>query len=136
MIVPFDWFHLEALEIQPNQKQYIEAAAYMGLKADCYTYLEDFIPKACFGMQIQWKGRALVWSVIGDDIDNWVAFHRVVKQMLNEHIQRNHINRCEMTTEVGFRQASRWARMLGFKKESVMPKYFESGLDAEMWVIL
>lgn len=133
-IINFEWWHVNLINAQEWQKDHINSESYIGIMGPTFTVVENAKPVACFGMQIQWPGRALVWAIVGD-VKNWPAFHKNVKKRLDYFIKKQHVNRCEMVTEVGFNQASRWAEMLGFKKESVMSKYFQHGADAEMWVI-
>lgn len=133
MIIDFEWWHLNSINVQQWQKDHVTAESFIGVNGPSFTYVEGLDFKACFGMQIQWEGRAVVWAVVGD-VKSWPAFHKSVSQRLNFFIEDMNIKRCEMTTQCGFKQASRWARMLGFKKEALLKKYFAHGADAELWV--
>lgn len=100
-----------------------------------YAYIEDGRVKAVFGMDVFWTGRGIVWALIGD-VDNWVAFHRSVKKLLESLADKLDIIRLEMTTEVGFDESERWARMLGFRCESLMTNFGMDGKSHKMWVRL
>lgn len=133
MIIDFEWWHVNSVNVQQWQRDYVTAENYIGVQGPAFTYAEGEEFKACFGMQIQWEGRAIVWAIIGD-VNNWPTFHREVSRRLNFFIGNMNIRRCEMTVQSGFKQASRWAKMLGFHKEALLKKYFAWGEDAELWV--
>jgi hypothetical protein len=133
MLIDFEWWHVGAINVQEKQKKYVKAEQYIGVMTEAKTYLEDFLPKAAIGMQMQWDGRALVWAIVGD-VSHWPLFHKCVKRELESYIKKMNVRRCEMVTELGFEQAARWAEMLGFKQESIMKKYLPHGADAIMWV--
>lgn len=139
MIIDFHPAHTLNISVQEDQRatfEYIDDMALADLGGAAHTYLEDGNPKASFGLMPVWKGRAQVWAVVGDNVNNWIALHKSVKSLMEATAKDYGIIRLEMTTEVGFKQSERWARMLGFNKESLMPSYGPDGLDHINWVRL
>lgn len=138
MMTPLKPSDVNLLDVQPAQEYYkghLTEDALFQLQGDNFTYWEGDRAKAIIGMQHQWKGRAIVWALIGD-VKSWVKFHREVNSIMEEYIDKRGILRLEMTTEVGFTESERWARMLGFKEESILEKYSPDGKDHKMMVRL
>lgn len=137
MMIDFHPFHMRQLKVQDKQKHYMDHLndeTMINFQGDLYTYVDGEV-QAVVGMQKQWSGRAVVFAMIGQ-VKNWVAFTRQVKAIMNEHANKHGIIRLELTTECDFEQASRWAQMLGFSKESTMKHYGVDGADHVMWVKL
>jgi len=138
MIRPLSPFDVDMLEVQEKQKayrQHIKDAALSCGLTNAFTYIEKDGIKAVFGMQDMWPGRAVVWALIGS-VGNWSALHRGVKKLMEHYSMIHNVSRLEMTTEVGFDESEKWAKMLGFKEESLMPNFGVDGKDHKMWVIL
>lgn len=138
MIIPFEPEHAFLVNLQERQQKgfsHVDGYALYDLDSPSYTYVEEGQGTACFGIVPYWKGRATVWALIGE-VKNWVAFHRAVNSYMESHVKEYGIIRLEMTTEVGFTESERWARMLGFHKESLMPCYGPEGEDHINWVRL
>lgn len=80
------------------------------------------------GVTYQWENRGLVWSLISDVAGReFIKIHREVLKKLDE-FQEN-CRRLEMTVDVGFPQAHRWAKMLGFSIEGYLRAYRPDGGD-------
>ncbi|AUR93055.1 acyl-CoA N-acyltransferase [Vibrio phage 1.182.O._10N.286.46.E1] len=138
MIRPLNPSDINTLQTQDAQKFYeshITEESLSGLDGDNFSYIEDGMVKALVGMQLQWSGRAIVWALLGD-VKNWVSFHREVKNLMENYINKRGIIRLEMTTEIDFVQSERWAKMLGFKEESILKNYGPDGKDHKMMVRL
>lgn len=136
MIINFEWWHHDLIDVQESQKEYSSAESFIGVAGPAYTYMEQGKPKGAFGMQVQWEGRAVVWAVVGNDIRNWPAFHNHVKTLMIEKAKELKINRLELSVLSDFKQGNRWARMLGFTKEAELKRFFPGGADANLWVII
>lgn len=138
MMRPLNPSDVNSLDVQPTQDYYkghLTEDALSQLQGDNFTYWEGDRAKAIIGMQHQWIGRAIVWALIGD-VKSWIRFHREVDSIMKEYISKRDIIRLEMTTELGFIESERWARMLGFKEESILRKYGPDGKDHKMMVRL
>lgn len=126
------------VNVQPAQAKdqgYVDRMVRAGHAKNALTYTENGIVKACLGGQEYWKGRATIWAIIGD-VDNWVAFHKSARAIIEAYSEKHNVIRLEMTTEVGFDESERWARMLGFRLESTMTNFGMDGKDHKMWVRL
>jgi hypothetical protein len=126
------------IKLQPQQdagRDRILMMAQNNLLDEGYCYFEGDKVKALVGAQPYWEGRVCVWGLIGD-VDNWITFHREVLNVMEKYMLRTKVNRLEMTTELGFLAAERWAKMLGFKYESLMLKFGIKGESHKMWVIV
>ncbi len=127
-----------ALKVQPKQafyKDHIQTLAEAGQLLDSFTYIDNDEVQAIVGMQTYWRGRSEVWALIGN-ITNWVKFHKSVKSLMESYAKKNGTIRLEMTTEIGFLESERWAKMLGFSEESLMQNFGVDGKDCKMWVKL
>jgi len=134
-LAPFDVSKLKVQEKQVWYKSHIDKMAIAGSLNDAFTYTENNQVKAVVGMQPFWAGRSVVWALIGN-VDSWIIFHREAKTLMESHAVKRGIIRLEMTTEIGFDESERWARMLGFKEESLMKRFGMDGKDHKMWVKL
>lgn len=78
----------------------------------------------CAGVWELEPHRATAWALIHEDIGaRFFRFHNSVVKFLNECKYQ----RVELATQDGFGAAERWAKMLGFKWEGCMAKYFPDG---------
>ena len=74
--------------------------------------------------------RANAWAIIDGEIGpDYIHFHKAVNRFLDSA----EYQRIEMAVEVNFKEAKRWAEMLGFKQEGLMHKYFANGNDAFLY---
>jgi len=136
-MIDFHTDHMDSFEIQEAQRDNLALLSkelMNDLKGYKFTYLEDSKAKAFVGMELAWKGRAVVWAMVGD-VDNWIRFHRETYRLMETYRKENGIIRLELITKDGFEESDRWAKMLGFELESVMRSYI-NGDDHKMWVKL
>ena len=84
----------------------------------------------CAGIWIVERHRALAWALISDHIGtDFIHFHKAVLEFLDNC----DVQRIEMAVETNFKEAYRWAGMLGFKLEGVMHNYYPNGSDAYLF---
>lgn len=89
-----------------------------------FAFLDEGEVWGCAGVQELEPHRATAWALIHKDIGTrFFKFHKAVLSFLDEC----KYHRVEMATQDGFRDAERWAEMLGFKWEGCMQKYFPDG---------
>lgn len=119
MIVPFISAHLDMLEVQDGQKHLMDQAlrddGYRDAiinHGEAWTVVDDKV-KAIGGYINSGYGRVQLWCMLGKDA-NMLYITRAVLDRLSEL----EFNRYEMLVESGFKQAHRWAKMLGFKCET------------------
>ncbi len=78
----------------------------------------------CAGVWELEPHRATAWALVHEEIGTrFFQFHKAVLSFLDGCKYQ----RVEMATDDGFGQAERWAKMLGFKWEGCMQKYFPDG---------
>lgn len=82
------------------------------------------------GLQPQWEGRAIAWTLISSVSGKYfLQIHREVEKFLNHSPFR----RIEATVDVGFKPGHRWMRMLGFEPEGLMRAYRPDGGDQVLY---
>jgi hypothetical protein len=85
---------------------------------------------AMAGVWVMEPHRGLAWSVLADDLGFDMYY---VNKAVSDFLNNTDIRRIEMAVDLGFREAQRWAEMLGFKLEGVMEKYFPNEADAFLY---
>ena len=135
-IIPFKGEHLAELLSKPSQAclradldiQYEDLAAF-----ESYTGMLEGRIVVCTGLIHVWPGRSIAWAFIADDIGvhGMVSLTRAVQRFLNLRLNE----RIEAAVEADFLPGHRWARMLGFERETpgVMRHFFADGKDAVLY---
>lgn len=130
-----DIYELTVQDKQYHYKEHITKIAEAGGLDSVRSYIENGEVKAIIGAQPYWQGRSTIWSLIGN-VESWPKFHKQAVKTINDYVKTHNVLRLELTTEAGFIESERWAEMLGFKFESLMPKFGVDGRDHKMWVVL
>ncbi len=135
-IVEYKPAHLHTLALQPHQQHLgvaLRAHGWAEQVADagpCWTALVDGQPIACAGFQECWEGRAIAWAILGQSAGrHMAALTRAVRRALAAHPAE----RIEAQALLDFAPAARWARLLGFKPETVLER-FHQGRDYQAFV--
>lgn len=106
---------------------------HLPLSQNSYTVLDDKTktPLGILGVVDYWPGRGEAWALIVTETKyEFLALHRAVKRFLSIYQ-----GRLELVVEADHVNGHRWARILGFKLESLRKKnYFPNGKDAYMYV--
>lgn len=133
-IQPFHVKHLEALTLQ-------EAEAFLGgmvtpenISPHAYghTAFVDGVPAICAGLVPIWQGRALAWALLADcGKHSFREIHYAVKRFLDAQ----EIRRIETSVRRDFPAGHRWARALGFRRETPagMAGYHPDGSRADLY---
>lgn len=80
-------------------------------------------------------GRITLYALVGRDSGyKSVSIVRKMKAWIKEQLQRSDINRVEMNCQTMFVDANRLARILGFKLEGTLHKFF-CGMNFNIWGI-
>lgn len=80
---------------------------------------------ACGGLVVLWKGVAEAWTVASPLVLKYpLFFHKHAKMFLEDCIEMFHLDRVQCIVDVEFYASQKWVKSMGFKAESVMPKYF------------
>lgn len=137
MIVPLTRPHYASLIAQDHSGR-LEKWADEGYMEQAELSVEAFAAinmlghcVAVGGILEYWKGRAEVWAMIQTTTPGeFLVVHKAAKKMCDKYW-----GRLECTVNYDFVEGQRWARMLGFKKETeCMRDYFSYGSHATMWV--
>jgi RimJ/RimL family protein N-acetyltransferase len=116
-LIPFEPMHAKQIERQPEQSEEVDMTG-----CDGYSIVIDGKIYCCIGLIKVWKDRGRVWSLI--DIkagQHMVALIRTFKKLYKQH----KIKRIEIDVKSDFKQGHRMAKLLGFKREGTMIKYFD-----------
>ena len=118
-IVPYLDSHLDMIEIQEGQKHLMaEALRDKGYRravleqGQAWTVIGDNV-QAIGGYLDLGYGRIQLWCMLGKDVNMLYITRTVLKRL-----DKLNFKRCEMLVEAGFKQAHRWAGMLGFRCET------------------
>lgn len=136
-IVPLEAWHLDAIELQPAQRNLqgvLRTAEYREALLCCpvaFTAIdEDEKVVGSAGLIPIWPGREIAWTLLSDcGPVQFVNVHRAVKALLDGREMR----RIEMTVDAHHASAHRWARLLGFRKEGRMRAFTPDGRDADLY---
>jgi hypothetical protein len=134
--VQFEPLHIEILRLQREQADGFgvyspEYGCALKEAGPAFTGMIEGQPIICAGIARQWNGRGLAWALMSEDCGkHFVAITRAVKRYLDAADW----SRLEAQVDAEFPRAIRWAEMLGFSVESLMPRFTDRGRDAFMYV--
>lgn len=95
-----------------------------------FTLEKNGVILGCGGIVRFWGSAGEAWTLLSRHAAaNMLTVTKVVKRILADAP----FDRVQMTTDVGFEEAERWARMLGFEYEGTMRKYGHDGRDMKLW---
>lgn len=123
VLEPFDPSHLDGFEPQEAQAdadlEWIECG--QSLRSGGRTL-------AIFGGTVLGPSVVRAWAILSRDIPMiWAT--RAAQKLLSEAPFR----RVEITADVDFQQANKWAEMLGFQREGVMSQAGPNGEDFALY---
>lgn len=100
-----------------------EGLAYTAADGDRIIY--------CCGLIPIWHGRAQGWTVFSRSISrqDMMFIHRMSLGLLTRWQSEERFRRIETTVRAGFEPGHRWAEMLCFHPEALMPRYDPHGRD-------
>jgi len=106
---------------------------YASVLIECgpaYALVADREVWGCAGVCEMDPHRANAWALIHKGIGaRFFQFHKAVTIFLDECKYQ----RVELVTQEGFKNAERWAEMLGFKWEGCMQKYFPNKAPGNLY---
>jgi len=91
------------------------------------TFKKDGKALVCAGIIPIWSGRGAAWLILSDEVHH--AEMRIVHAEVLKFLDNAPFRRIETSVDSEFRQAHRWAIMLGFKPEGEMKSYCPQGRD-------
>lgn len=89
--------------------------------------VHDDVCVACGGVWEIEPHRGIMWALISDGLG--ISFYYIHTAVL-DYLKHTHLARVEMAVRSDNKVDMRWAKMLGFKLEGFMEKYFPDGSDA------
>jgi hypothetical protein len=135
-VVKFKAEHMKVLIENGDQpiSAYVNDAMLAVLEKDSHTYTalaEDGEVVACAGFVAYWKDRGEVWAIVSLKARrHFVALHRAAKIFLSTAPFR----RLEAAVEFDSKNAHRWVKALGFKKEAdKLRAYLPGGKDCALY---
>ena len=141
--VPFQPEHLAVLTLQPQQSEAKlslgnpELGASLAQEGVAFTGLDEFgRVAACVGATPIWSGRAVGWAVFSQVPPRvWPQLHKLVLRGLDGLQRDPAYKRLEIGVVVGFREAHRWALLLGFEVEVALARSYDTaGRDYVLYV--
>lgn len=90
---------------------------------------------ACMGAHEVWHGRRMIWAVMGVETSKHMRQLTILARSL---LKQFHCRRSEIYVNADFKQGIRWARMVGFKLETLEPMegFFPEGGSAYMFSMM
>lgn len=91
----------------------------------------------CAGVILMWENTGHAWAAFGELFPKYPIFmSKVVRNIMNEIISDNDLERVETLVESTNERNMRWAtKFLGFSREGTLRNYYH-GLDFEMVAII
>lgn len=131
--VPFKPEHLAALRAQPEQAVEISAitpqVAATLEHTNAWTVLDGDEPLCCGGV-VEYQGVGLMWAAVSGSVGTrLLAVTRVGLRYL-----RAQTIRVETSVRTEFTAGCRWAEILGFRREHLMPAEGFDGSDHYKYV--
>lgn len=126
ILVPFDLDHIRKITPQDAQKSADLSGEW--ISGPAWTAMDGDRIAAVGGFLMQWDGRFLAWAIIAKG-----ANMRKLTRIAKTKIDAFDVRRIEATIDVGFRQAIKWAEMLGFEFEGVLRCAGLNGEDFAMY---
>ena len=128
-----DWLNLDDLRdlnpIHVKDLSFVKDLLEKG--EEVYTARVDGVVCAIFGTVRQWEGRSLAWSVMGEGART--RMHELTQSAI-EWLDSRTERRLEIDVDERFDAGIRWAFLMGFRYESTMHKYSETGEDVIKFV--
>lgn len=136
VLLPFRVAHLAGMELHPIQQRSFDwpgSCAQLEAQAECgpaYTIMVDGVAMACFGAVEIYPGVAEAWLLR----DNRIAAYRVSmgrnsRMFFDQLGTAMKLRRCQMSVDVSFPSAIRYAEWCKFEIEGVMRKFGIGGQD-------
>lgn len=89
----------------------------------------------CAGLAPQWPGVACVWCMFSTEIRarDGASIILRLRALRDKAIAKHQLHRLQLDTQEGDARTARAARVLGFRREGVMPAYGTDGSDWVRW---
>lgn len=128
--------HARVMRIQSRQAAWRESvpdAHFRALESHpSLTILDGDYPLIAGGVIQVWPGRKVAWAILAADIGHrMTTCTRITRRFLDSHLP----GRLELDVERDHEEGHRFARLLGFEKETDrLRSFYTGGLDGTMYV--
>jgi hypothetical protein len=118
---------LMVIALQPHQRSLTaevatpEYAAELAKHGEAFTVADDSGILAVIGLITQWDGCARAYAFLGENASRRMLH---ITRKVKTHLQTTTIRRIEAAVQDDFLEGHRWARILGFRPEGWMRKYW------------
>jgi hypothetical protein len=131
---PFEASHLVGFQVQQHQRWEfaIQPEAPAAAFGEAWSGFADGAAICCAGLVPLWPGRAYAWALLSEGAaSHLLELTRIARFVL----ETSGHGRIEAYVDAEFKQAQRWARMLGFVNETPTPmrKYLPEARDAFLY---
>lgn len=134
--IPFKAEHARTMRIQPRQAAWRDSAPDVHFRAlearGAVTVVDGDEILMCGGSIEVWPGRKVVWALMAEGIKHrMTACARITRRF----IEGQFTGRMELDVERDHPEGHRFARLIGFEKETDRLKaFYTGGLDGTMYV--
>lgn len=135
IVVPFKREHIANMVIQQRQEG-MEGLLTDGIlktleSGQAFTALDGDEVLACSGVIEVTEGRAIAWAYLSRDVGKRMVY---VTRKVRDYLDIAPYRRIEMDVDCDFKQAHRWAKMLGFEMEAERRRAFTpDGRDCALY---
>jgi len=129
--------HIRGMRLHPLQQRLFDADPSMMRQFEsqlasgpAYAALYDGIVWAAWGLVVYCKGNAEAWMLRDRHVGtHGVSVARIARQYFDEVGTAMALHRCQVSVQVSFSSAVRFAEWLKFEEEGVMRRYGPTGDD-------
>lgn len=141
-IVPFKWYHLSAMDLREQEKQYLRSFDnYMDLarqqekRGPCFTaVVENEGIACCYGFAQYWTGVYEAWLITSNLVERYpIQTIRTARREIDNFEIASQAHRLQMVVNTSFPLSIRFAEALFFYSEGVLKQYGPDGSD---WLML
>ena len=132
-IFPLDVEHFGDFVPQIAQAD-TDMAILKNLIGNKYTFaiLKNKKPIAYMGLICIWENRYMAWSVLSEEVGPYLLW---ITRRIKEYLENFKCYRIETYLNPGFGNSIQWARLLGFKYESLAQKFNIDGGNSLIYCI-
>jgi len=134
--IPFKARHLHDLKKSRFQQELLSSMSGIDLQnfenSNSFTIMDNDVPMLCGGILEIWKGRGIMWAYISELAigEKFIGLHKASLHFLEAFS----MPRIEMYVQCNYKQAHRWAKMLGFILECKCMRNFQvDGSDCALY---
>lgn len=134
--------HLDMIEAKDVLQQELDVTGKLSVlnhldSGYSQTFMAGQDVVAIFGGILIWEGLFDVFAIISDKARYYpVEFHKKVKRMIDVYADVLKVRRMQFYVQSDYTEGQKWAKSLGFHKESTMEAFGPTGKDCDLYVRL